>query len=165
VRGTWAFLLAIAACGGVGSDGRESLDQLDADAYARDVHPILEARCATLDCHGVDDRPLRLYAETGLRARDDLRDQPIERDELLANVRAIEAIDPGVAPLDGLVARKPLAAAEGGIWHEGGDIWSSREESQASCVLAWLAGTSDAPAAVEACRAAAEEVALPAETP
>ncbi|HEY8142510.1 MAG TPA: hypothetical protein VIG06_07565 [Kofleriaceae bacterium] len=156
-------LLALAgACGGVGADGTRPLDELDEDTYARDVHPIIEARCATLDCHGVEDRPLRLYSETGLRARDDLRDQPIERDELVANVRAIAAIEPGASPAETLFIRKPLA---GGVFHEGGDLWSSRDEPQLVCALAWLEGASDEPAAAEACAIAADEVALPPPMP
>jgi hypothetical protein len=156
VRRLAIALLAAAACG-TDSGGSQALVDLDADAYARDVHPILEARCATLDCHGVGDRPLRLYAETGLRARDELRDQPIEPEELAADVRAIEAIDPGAAPADSLFIRKPLAESAGGVFHEGGDLWTSRDDPQLLCALAWLSGERDA----DACAIAADEVALP----
>jgi hypothetical protein len=159
------LLLVAAACGNVASDGELPLSDLDDEVYVRDVHPILEARCATLDCHGVDERPLRLYAETGLRAGDDLRDRPIESFELAANVRAIRAIDPGAEPSATLLVRKPLAPAAGGIAHEGGARWTSREEPQVVCVLAWLGGTSDEPEAAAACAVAAGEVALPPEPP
>jgi len=157
-----AFLAVAGACGGVDAGTEQPVGELEQDSYTRDVHPILEARCATLDCHGVDDRPLRLYSETGLRARDDLRDQPIERDELVANLRAIAAIEPGAIPIDSLFIRKPLA---GGVFHEGGDLWARLDEPQVACVLAWLEGTSDEPAAAEACALAADEVALPPPTP
>ncbi len=156
---------AAAACGGVGPGDPQALVELDQDAYARDVHPILEARCATLDCHGVDDRPLRLYAETGLRARDELRDQPIEPAELAADVRAIAGLEPGATPADSLFIRKPLAESAGGIAHEGGDVWASRGDPQLVCALAWLAGESGEPAAAEACAVAADEVALPPPPP
>jgi hypothetical protein len=158
-------LLAAAACSDVGADKPVPLGALDEEAYARDVHPILEARCATLDCHGVDDRPLRLYAETGLRARDDLRDQPIEPAELAADVRAIASIDPGAGPADSLFFRKPLAEAAGGVAHEGGDVWTRRDDPQLLCVLAWLGGESDSAAAVDACAVAADQVALPPAPP
>ncbi len=161
MRSLLALALVTGACGGVAAQGEQPLVELDGDAYARDVHPILEARCATLDCHGVDDRPLRLYAETGLRARDDLRDLAIEGAELEANVRAIQSIDPGAEPSDTLVMRKPL----GGVAHEGGTVWASRDEPQLVCVLAWLSATSDEPDAAGACSLAAEEVALPPESP
>lgn len=158
----WAAALLVAsACGGVDAGGSQPLVELDAEVYARDVHPILEARCGTLDCHGVDDRPLRIYAETGLRMRDDLRDQPIEPDELAADVRAVEAIDPGAAPADSLFIRKPLAGSAGGVFHEGGDLWTARDDPQLICALAWLSGTSDDPAATDACAIAADQVALP----
>jgi hypothetical protein len=157
VRRLGVALLVASACSGVDAGGSQPLVELDVDAYARDVHPILEARCATLDCHGVDDRPLRLYAETGLRVRDDLRDQPIEPDELVADVRAVEAIDPGAAPADSLFIRKPVAESAGGVFHGGGDLWTSRDDPQLLCALAWLSGERDA----DACAIAADQVALP----
>jgi hypothetical protein len=160
-----ALAALASACGGVGAGDPQALVELDQDAYARDVHPILEARCATLDCHGVGDRPLRLYAETGLRAADDLRDQPIDPAELAANVRATEALEPGASPDDALFIRKPLAESAGGVAHEGGDVWTGRDDPQLVCALAWLAGSSDEPAAAAACAIAAEQVALPPETP
>ena len=146
-------LVVASACSGVDTGGSQPLPDLDVDAYARDVHPILEARCATLDCHGVDDRPLRLYAETGLRARDDLRDQPIEPGELAADVRAIEAIDPAAPPADSLFIRKP----SGAVFHVGGILWTARDDPQLLCALAWLSGERDA----DACALAADQVALP----
>lgn len=165
MRALLAIVGLAAACGGIGGEEELPLVELDVEVYARDVHPILEARCATLDCHGVDDRPLRLYAETGLRARDDLRGAAIESAELWANVRAIQALDPGTAPADGLFVRKPLEAAAGGVAHEGGAVWARRDEPQPTCVLAWVSGTSDQSGAAAACRLAAEEVALPPESP
>lgn len=155
-----ALTAALTGCGHADQDV-EPVDVLAADAYARDVHPIFEARCATLDCHGVTGRPLRLFAETGLRLRDELRDLPITDEELLANLQAAEAIDPGVEPERHMILRKPLAEAAGGVEHEGGELWLSRDEPQAACILAWLSGRSDDPAARDACAAAADQVALP----
>jgi len=160
VKRTLVPLLVASACGGVSGGGSQPLVELDGDGYASEVHPILEARCATLDCHGVDDRPLRLYAETGLRLQGDLRDQPVQADELTADVRAIEAIDPGAEPADSLMIRKPLAEAAGGVFHEGGDLWTSKDDPQLLCVLAWLSGDSDP----DDCAVAAEQVALPPPT-
>jgi hypothetical protein len=162
VKALFALVLVTGACGGVAAQDEQALAELDGEAYARDVHPILEARCATLDCHGVDDRPLRLYAETGLRARDDLRDLAIEGAELEANVRAMQSMDPGADPSGSLLVRKPLDGA-GGVAHEGGTVWASREEPQLVCVLAWLSGTSDEPDASAACAVAGDQVALPPE--
>jgi hypothetical protein len=162
---TAALAAALALAGGsacaIRDQGEVVLDELDPESYARDVQPIFEARCATLDCHGMTDRPLRLYAETGLRASDDLRDLPMTEAELLANVRAAEAIDSGTPFDEGMMMRKPLAEAAGGVAHEGGDVWQVREEPQAICVAAWLRGESQEPPAQEACLTAAAEVALP----
>jgi hypothetical protein len=123
-------------------------------SYAMTVHPILEARCATLDCHGDPGRPLRLYAETGLRAADALRGQRITMDELAANVRALAGVDPPAATL-------VLDKALGSIHHVGGVIWPSADDVQAACVRGWLAGTSGDPAVTAACQTADAQVALP----
>jgi hypothetical protein len=165
MRAVLALAVLAGACGGVGADRDLPLVELDVEVYAREVHPILEARCATLDCHGVADRPLRLYAETGLRARDDLRGLAIDSAELWANVRAIQAVDPESDPAESLFVRKPLEPAAGGLAHEGGTMFARREEPQLACLLAWVTGTSDQPDAAGACALAAEEVALPPESP
>ena len=151
-----AALAAWSACAAP-SASPDELPSLDAAAYRRDVHAILETRCATLDCHGDMDRPLRLYAETGLRARDDLRDLDIEPLELEDNVRAIEAIDPGAALDEGLFVRKPLGEVE----HEGGVLWRDGD-AQLACVLAWVRGAAaDEEGRNGACTVAADEVRLP----
>ena len=144
-------LLACAAC--TGTNGVAPVASADLAGYASSVHPILEARCATLDCHGDPGRPLRLYAETGLRAADLLRGQPITMDELVANVRALEGVDPGVPADASIVMAKPL----GRIDHVGGVVWADPGAAQPTCVRGWLAGSLDA----AACRTADAEVALP----
>ena len=130
--------LALLLVGCVGSGGVEPApDGGAAVDYATYVHPILEARCAPLDCHGDPGRPLRLYAQTGLRAADGLRFMPITPAELDLNVRSLAAVDPGVAPEESLVMTKPLA---GGVGHAGGDVWTSPDDPEAVCLLGWLAG-------------------------
>jgi hypothetical protein len=146
------LIVALAACTGENAETQVA-PRLDVSEYSRSVHPILEARCATLDCHGDPGRPLRLYAETGLRAADSLRGQPITADELAANVRAIAAVDPAGE----LVLQKPL----GVIQHQGGVVWPATDAPQPTCVSGWLAGSSADPAVALACQIAAGEVALP----
>jgi hypothetical protein len=148
VLATLASGLAAAACQDTG--GTQPLVTEDEAAYGSYVQPILEARCATLDCHGNVERPLRLYARTGLRASDALRDRPFSVDELTANVRSLAAIDPGAAPEASVILSKPLA---GGQAHEGGDLWTRSDEPQVVCVRSWLAGAVD----VAACTTAAAE--------
>jgi hypothetical protein len=155
MRWLWAALLV--ACGG--TNGTDSVSAADSsEAYVADVHPILERRCSTLDCHGDPGRPLRLYAETGLRAADSLRGQPITVDELAANVRSLLAVDPETPPAQSMLLTKPLA---GGIDHVGGDIWVNVDEPQPACFLGWLTGKSADPTVAAACRTAAAEVMLP----
>jgi hypothetical protein len=137
-----------AACQDTG--GTRPLVSEDEATYAAYVQPVLEARCATLDCHGNVERPLRLYAATGLRATDALRDRPLAAEELTANVRSLAAVDPGAAPEASLVLSKPLV---GGQAHEGGDLWTSPDEPQVVCVRSWLAGAVD----VAACTTAAAQ--------
>jgi hypothetical protein len=95
-----------------------TLDQLDVVAYGESVHPVVEAHCATLDCHGLAGRPLRLYAETGLRLRDELRDTALTDEEIALDVASFAAVDPPhLGTRDHLALRKGLAVAAGGIHH------------------------------------------------
>jgi hypothetical protein len=153
-RGATLLVLSLAAC--TDGPGRTATPALDPAAYAASVHPIMEARCATLDCHGDLRRSLRLYSETGLRLRDDLRDQPLTPAELAGNVSSLAGVDP--EGQGRLIMEKALADE---VHHVGGDQWQSTGEPQAACVLAWLEGRSDEPAAQTACALAGDEVALP----
>lgn len=147
-----------AGCQDVG--GTVPLGTRDPAIYAREVHAVIEARCGTLDCHGDSRRPLRIYAETGLRLRDELRGQPLTAEELGDNLRAIEAVDPGAAAEEHLLVRKPLAVAAGGQKHLGGELWATRTAAAPTCLVAFLSGRDDA-AMAEACAAARAEVSLP----
>jgi hypothetical protein len=147
---TLATVATIAASACQDTGGTEPLVTADEAAYAAYVQPILEARCATLDCHGNVDRPLRLYAATGLRASDALRDRPLSAEEVAADVRSLAAIDPGATPEASAILSKPLA---GGQAHEGGDLWTTTDEPQVVCVRSWLAGAVD----VAACTTAAAQ--------
>ena len=152
-----ALALALGACSGPDPGSQLLAPAPDLDAYTRDVHPILEARCGTLDCHGNADRPLRLYAETGLRASDPLRDTPITFAERAANVDAIAGVD-DPATVDGHIV---LLKALGKMKHSGGAVWTRADEPQARCVRGWLAGESASAEVAAACATAATEVALP----
>ncbi len=147
----------VAACTGPSPGAQPIPRTLDGAAYTRDVHAILEARCATLDCHGSFDRPFRIYAETGLRRSDELRGQPITQAELDDNVAAATAVDGADAIDDSVILLKPLLRMK----HTGGAVWASTDDPQYACVRGWLAGTSDDPAVQSACAIAATQVALP----
>jgi hypothetical protein len=149
--------LGLVACTGVSPGSEPAPPLLDQAAYVRDVHAILETRCATLDCHGNVDRPFRLYAETGLRATDALRDTPITGAELAADVAAASGLDDPAQVDDNLILLKAL----GKMKHSGQTVWSGTDEPQYLCVRGWLAGASDGPEVAAACAEAAVEVALP----
>jgi len=120
----------------------------DPTAFAQHVQPYLERSCATLDCHGVEGRALRLYSELGLRSEDTLRAAPIAEGsdpspltdaELDANLHALAAVGlSGDSPSAQLVLRKPLAAAAGGVHHVGGVHWKSREAPGYLCLREFL---------------------------
>src|SRR5262245_4842054 len=116
-----AYAGPLAACAGPEPGSEPAPAPLDEAAFAATIQPIVEARCATLDCHGAEDRPLRLYAVTGLRRQDAWRDllelMPEELDE---NVRATSAQDPT------LIFDKAL----GRMGHEGGAVWTSTDDPQ-----------------------------------
>lgn len=158
-----AALLALGSCAfPVDSETAVPVvDAVDIDVYERDVHPLLEASCATLDCHGGDRRPLQLFAETGRRLRADYRGALVQPDELVANVHALRTIDVGEPDLDrGMLLRKPLARSAGGAHHVGGDLWASRQHPGYVCLRAFLAREGDTPAAHQACVDAYELVKL-----
>jgi hypothetical protein len=149
-----AWLLAV---GCVDAGGTVPITPGDRAAYVQWVQPILEARCATLDCHGDAGRALRLYAPTGRRLRDDLRVvhddgglPALVDEEITANLRSIAAVRDLVIP-------KPLA---GGLGHEGGEQWRSPDEPQVVCVQGWLDGKSADPGVTAACTTARDEVKL-----
>ncbi|MCC7537938.1 MAG: hypothetical protein IT379_17060 [Deltaproteobacteria bacterium] len=159
----WASASALAACTGP-DPGTADVRLLDVAAYRAHVHAVLEPSCATLDCHGDPGRPLRLYAETGLREDDSLRSAkaPLTDAEAIANVESAAGLDPEVRADESRVLLKPLAERAGGMHHVGGDIWQTRDDDAYVCVAAWLAGGLDADAQA-ACSRAAAAVALPPE--
>jgi len=131
--------------------GSEPVPALDAEVYATHVHPLVRFSCASLDCHGDEGRPLRLYAEDGLRRSAELRGQPLSPEEAAWNVTAFGGIDPAPASPDAhLALLAPLSVESGGTAHVGGDLWPSREDPAYRCLRAWLAGEEDAAACAEA---------------
>jgi hypothetical protein len=154
----WALLFTcIGAC--APSTGATLLVEPDVVAYAQ-VHPWLEARCATLDCHGDPGRPLRLFAETGLRAPGIDRASPLTEDEARDNAWSLQGVDTAAAERH-LAVLKPLARAAGGMHHVGGEVWQSTDDPAYRCLRGWLAGELDV-AWNAACAAARTEWRVPA---
>lgn len=115
--------------------------------FATFVQPVLAASCASLDCHGQEGRPLRLYAKDGLRQAAELRGQDASDDELAANMMSIAGLEPQSTQIeDHLFLRKPLALDHGGIHHVGGELWADQTDPSYRCLHAWLrAGAGDEP--------------------
>lgn len=134
----------------------------DETAYALYVEPYVTLRCGSLDCHGDMGRALRLYGGAGLRLQPELRGDFTSAEENRANVLAFAGISPevgaGADPTQHLALLKGLAVSAGGLAHVGGDVWASTDEPGYRCILAWLRGQTDDPAAQADCALAAEEV-------
>ena len=151
-------LAALAAPACTGDDpGETPAPSGDVASYTRDLHPLLEASCATLDCHGDRGRALRLYSEIGLRAEGLSRDAGQTDPELAANVASLLAVDPGAAPTRHLALLKPLSKAEGGVAHVGPKLWLNKDDPGYLCLLGWLSSRP----APDACAQALARVALP----
>jgi hypothetical protein len=133
----------------------------DGELYAAHVQPYVEARCASLDCHGAGGRPLRLYSELGLRSGAALRRAPIAEHsepaaltarELSDNEDAFAAIalaSTGAEPH--LALTKPLAVSAGGIAHEGGVHWPTRDDPGYRCLHGYLTESDGGEDVADAC--------------
>ncbi len=138
----------------------------DKQIFVDYVSPLMERRCGTLDCHGSDFRPMRLYGELGLR-------HPAETNraggnattlgELEANYRAICAIepekisavagDPGGQSVNRLLLVRKGRGQEG---HKGGKVFNPFDDADL-CVVGWLRGDNQKSVAA-ACEAALDNL-------
>ncbi len=96
-----APLLAL-ACASVPQDDERTVVPAERPSYVQfkegNVSAFLERRCATLDCHGRPERPLRIYGARGLRypradgtsTKDDLTTEQ----EFRANYASVVALEP-----------------------------------------------------------------------
>jgi hypothetical protein len=118
------------------------------------VSTLLEQRCGTLDCHGSEGRPLRIYGQYGLRyvGPDDDPDvlyagnlsAPTTDLEVQRNYFSVCGIEPekmsmvteGEAEPETLtMVRKPRLAEK----HKGGRIWD-KGKVEDRCLVGWIAG-------------------------
>lgn len=134
---------AVLACAGCVVDAGPPvpLPEGDLELFASTVHPVLAAHCGDPSCHGRSDRPLEVYS-TGQHRSDPARvflEEPISQDEVVRNARNVAAFAlDATSPDECAVLRKPLARAAGGEWHEGGEIFPSRDDRDYRAVRAWL---------------------------
>lgn len=125
----------------------------DSAVYAAELQRYVGLGCGSLDCHGDGGRALRIFAEYGLRERDDLRNQPPSQSEVASNVQAFAGLA-GDSPASHLALLKALAVDAGGMAHEGGDVWRDSSAPGYRCLLAFLSNQTDP----DACAVALAEV-------
>ena len=104
------------------------------------VQPQLEDRCGSSGCHGRADRPFSIYVPGQYRA-DPARtylDERLTPREVVENARRTAAFGIGEPPEESLIVQKPLSMDEGGLYHGGGDIFSTRDDVGCLDLVAWL---------------------------
>ena len=149
-----AALLSLLLVGCAGAPSGESATVgLDAPTYAAFVHPVLERRCGSLDCHGQEPRGLRVYGEGGLRFEPDSTRSPALGPTTEAEIRATYASVVGLEPerLRALLERSPRTTAD--VYeltlmnkatarerHRGGPSLVRGEPAE-QCIARWLSGS------------------------
>ncbi|MFT3768748.1 MAG: hypothetical protein QM820_25155 [Minicystis sp.] len=150
--------LFAAACSSVDPTASEHLkgpafgDQGDA---FRPVSAVVERRCGTIDCHGGEARPLRIYGQYGVRKPiDDPPDDyypgglaPTSLAELVDNYQSMTGLEPEIMnqvvakkaePEALTLVRKPRLLEK----HKGGLLWNKGDDGDA-CLINWLTGVDD----------------------
>lgn len=145
---------AVASCASVPDANRYTVILTpDPVQYQKGVSLFMERRCGTLDCHGQDGRPMRIYGARGLRLPNDAGLTPANGDttsaEQLANFRAVVGLQPeqmsrvvasgGQNPESLLLLQKPLGLEFGGARHKGGSVIASGQADPGyRCLTGWL---------------------------
>lgn len=128
----------------------------------RPISAVIERRCGTIDCHGNDARPMRIYGQYGTRKPIDNPPDgyypgglaPTSTDELTDNYRSMCGLEPEI--LDLVVAKKDEPEALTLVKkprllekHKGGLVWNKGDDGDA-CLINWLTGKDDtSPCATE----------------
>ncbi|MGH7279937.1 MAG: hypothetical protein ACRELY_00310 [Polyangiaceae bacterium] len=157
-----AWASAIASCASIPDENRYTVILTPSAAqYQQGVSFFMERRCGTLDCHGQDGRPMRIYGARGLRLPNDGGLTPATGDttpaEQLANFRAVVGLQPeqmtrvvasgGQNPESLLLLQKPLSLEGGGARHKGGPVIASGQADDGYvCLTQWLANADPATA-------------------
>lgn len=129
------------------------------------VSDFMERRCAGLDCHGHEGRPLRLYSDWGLRqvAKSDGQRQTsgTTKNEKIANYRSVVALEPedlsrcfeseGEEFTTLQLLKKPLDQGNEGVRHKGGPIFT-KDDPGWECLFGWASGKPKASACTEAAK-------------
>jgi len=134
-----ALLLSLVGCVGP-SAGSEPLPLGSRSTFVAAVQPVLELRCASGGCHGLEERPLSFFAPGMNRLDAEMlhMDRPMLERELLSNAEALAAFALEPDPRDSLALCKPLGMESGGCYHGGGEIFSDETDPGYRAILAWL---------------------------
>ena len=154
-----AALGSFAGCASTPDDAttpKLALGPLDVDAYVALVHPVIERRCGSIDCHGQLPRGLRVYGQTGLRLPNDAGNVPGGGATTLAEKRATYDSIVGLQPeqTNALLLKEPrtpadayqlsvLTKATALERHRGGPSLQRGEPAE-QCMVTWLVGHADA---------------------
>lgn len=149
-----ALLLVGGACAQDGLDNiAADSSALDAEFFRCQVQPILTKTCAFMDCHGNDERPLRVYAEQRFRLGVTY-EIPFTRAELDANFAAIAGFVEGAQEGTSLLTEKPLDARFGGGFHRGrnqygeDDVFLSRDDPDYQTLVKFARGEVETPGCI-----------------
>ncbi|HKP56476.1 MAG TPA: hypothetical protein VJV78_07145 [Polyangiales bacterium] len=103
------------------------VDSASFETFARDVQPIMKARCAGSSCHGNAQADLVLTCGNG---------QADLRWNYEVTVQFLDQV-PATAEL----LRRPLAKIAGGAYHEGGDVFADVKDRDYQKLLSWATAT------------------------
>ena len=149
---------ALAACASTPDDAsapRLTVAELDRDTYAVAVHPVVERKCGSIDCHGQLPRGLRVYGKNGLRLPNDAGNVPGMGPTSLEEARATYVSIVGLEPekTNELVRQQPRSSEDGYRLlllakpltlerHRGGANLRKGEPAE-QCLLSWVLGHTD----------------------
>ncbi len=158
VAGAIALVVVMAACASKPDDAstaKLALGPLSPDDYATLVHPVIERRCGSIDCHGSLPRGLRVYGETGLRLPNDAGLVPGGGATTLEEKRATYDSIVGLQPerTNDLLLKDPRTPADAYQLslltkgtaterHRGGPSLQRGEPAE-QCIVTWLIGHAD----------------------
>ncbi len=170
----YGFVAAVAlscaaaiSCAAVPDDSsvaKLGVGDLDFSSYSAFVHPVIELRCGSLDCHGQAPRGLRVYGANSLRLPNERGDIPglglTTPDEARATYASILGLQP--EKTNALVMTRPRTASDAYALlvltkgtalerHRGGESMRKGDPAE-QCLLTWLIGAANQARCAEAVR-------------
>jgi hypothetical protein len=136
------LLLSLTACAEeLGAP--EALPDVDAEAFAVEVYPILLRDCAMSQCHGAPERFFRVVGPGRVRLSEHTGPlEPATAAEVRLSLTRARSMLERSASERPLLLRKPLALDAGGATHEGSDrygrnVYLSRSDPSYVAIERW----------------------------